>query len=171
MGELSRCYGALLEALMIVTAFLVLAMTLMIGGDVLLRNLGAGGISWSNEFSEYILYIVTLLSAPWLLRRGQHIRVDILLRALPARIAYAMEWIADTAGLACSLYFIWYGYRVAYESFEAGAFTVKTLVLPEWWMLAVMPVAFVLVAIEFVFRMQRLRDAPVGPREEAVSAS
>jgi len=171
MGELSRCYGALLEGIMIMAAFLVLAMTLMIGGDVLLRNLGAGGISWSNEFSEYILYIVTLLSAPWLLRCGQHIRVDILLRALPPRIAYAMEWIADSVGLACSLYFVWYGFRVAFESYKAGAITVKTLVLPEWWMLAVIPAAFVLVAVEFVFRMQRLREAPIGPREEAVSAS
>ncbi len=171
MGELSRCYGVLLEGLMIVAAFLVLAMTLMIGGDVVLRNLGAGGISWSNEFSEYILYVVTLISAPWLLRCGQHIRVDIFLRALPERIAYVMEWIADTAGLACSLYFVWYGYRVAFESYEAGAITVKTLVLPEWWMLAIMPAAFTLVAVEFVFRMQRLWKAPIGPREEAVSAS
>ena len=58
----------------------------MIGGDVI-RNFGFGGLPWSNEVSEYILYLVTLLSAPWLLRRGQHIRVDILLRALPARLA------------------------------------------------------------------------------------
>ena len=171
MAELSRLYGALLEGLMIVAAFLVLAMTLMIGGDVVLRNVGAGGISWSNEVSEYILYLVTLLSAPWLLRRGQHIRVDILLRALPPRTAYAMEWAADIAGFLCSLYFVWYGFRVAFESFAANAITVKTLVLPEWWMLAVMPVAFVLVTIEFVFRMHRLAGAEIGPREEAVSAS
>jgi len=171
MLELSRLFGGLLEGLMIVAAYLVLGMTLMIGADVLLRNLGAGGISWSNEVSEYILYDVTLMSAPWLLRRGQHIRVDILLRALPAHVAYAMEWIADVAGFACSLYFVWYGSRVAAESFGSGAITVKTLVLPEWWMLALMPAAFVLVTIEFIFRMHRLASSETGPREEAVSAS
>ena len=156
---------------MYVAMLLVLAMTLMIGADVALRNIASGGIAWSNEVSEYILYLVTLLSAPYLLRRGQHIRVDILLRALPARVAYAMEWIADAAGLVCALYFVWYGFRVAMQSFSAGAITMKTLILPEWWMLAVMPLALLLVAIEFLFRMHRLAAMPVGPRDEAVSAS
>jgi TRAP-type transport system small permease protein len=171
MAVLSRLYGRLLEALMLVSTLLVLAMTLMIGADVALRNIVAGGVSWSNEVSEYILYLVTLLSAPALLRRGQHIRVDILLRAVPARLAYAMEWIADAAGLVCALYFVWYGFRVAIQSYSAGAITMKTLILPEWWMLIVMPVTLLLVAIEFIFRMHRLAGGTIGPRDEAVSAS
>jgi TRAP-type C4-dicarboxylate transport system permease small subunit len=138
MSALSRWFGALLDALMLLAAVLVLIMTLMIGADVILRNAGAGGVSWSNEVSEYILYLVTLLSAPWLLRRGQHIRVDIVLRAVPKRIAYAMEWIADVLGLACALYFVWYGWRVMAASYAAGAISMKTLVLPEWW-IAAMP--------------------------------
>jgi TRAP-type transport system small permease protein len=171
MAVLSRCYGAVLDVLMGVAALLVLGMTLMIGGDVIFRNLGGGGLPWSNEVSEYILYLVTLLSAPWLLRRGQHIRVDILLRALPGRLAYALEWLADLSGLACALYFVIYGWGVAAASYAAGAVSVKTLVLPEWWMLAILPAAFLLVAIEFVFRMHRLANAPIGPRTDAVSAA
>ena len=114
---------------------------------------------------------MTLLSAPWLLRRGQHIRVDIVLRAVPKRIAYAMEWIADVLGLACALYFVWYGWRVMAASYAAGAISMKTLVLPEWWMLAAMPAAFVLGAAEFVFRMHRLAGSDAGPRDESVSAA
>jgi TRAP-type C4-dicarboxylate transport system permease small subunit len=171
MAALSRCYGALLDGLMALAALLVLGMTLMIGGDVLSRNIGYGGIPWSNEVSEYILYLVTLLSAPWLLRRGQHIRVDILLRVLPRRLAYALEWVADVLGLACALYFVAYGWQVAAASYAAGAITLKTLILPEWWMLASLPIAFLLVAVEFVFRMHRLAYADVGPRADAVSAA
>jgi TRAP-type transport system small permease protein len=171
MWVLSRWYGACLDALVLLAALLLLAMTLMIGADVLLRNVGAGGLPWSSEVSEYILYLVTLLSAPWLLRRGQHIRVDILLRALPNRVAYAMEWLSDLAGLACALYFVGYGWRVAASSYAAGAISLKTLVLPEWWMLAGLPLAFLLVAIEFVFRMHRLATSQIGPRADAVSAS
>jgi len=171
MAVLSRAYGALLDALMAVAALLVLGMTLMIGADVASRNIGYGGIAWSNEVSEYILYLVTLLSAPWLLRRGQHIRVDILLRALPGRLAYALEWGADALGLACALYFVVYGWHVAAASYAAGAISLKTLVLPEWWMLAALPIAFLLVAIEFVFRMHRLAHAEIGPRKDAVSAA
>ena len=79
----------------------------------MLRNAGLGGIAWSNEISEDMLYLMTLLAAPWLLRQGQHIRVDIVLRALPARLAWLLEWVGDLLGLACSLYFVWYGWQVA----------------------------------------------------------
>jgi TRAP-type transport system small permease protein len=171
MNALSHRYGALLDALMVLAALLVLVMAVMIGADVALRNARAGGIPWSTEVSEYILYLITLISAPWLLRRGQHIRVDIILRVLPRRVAYAMEWAADAIGLACAIYFVCYGWRIMAASYGANAISLKTLVLPEWWLLAPMPAAFVLVAIEFLFRMHRLAGSPIGPRDEAVSAA
>ena len=41
---------------------------------------------------------------------------------------------------------------------------IKTLVTPEWWWLAPLPLVFVLLAIEMVFRMGGCRAAERGPR-------
>ena len=87
MARLSEWYGRLLDALVVAACILLLLMTVMIGADVVSRNLGGGGVPISNEISEDILYLMTLLAAPWLLRQGQHIRVDIILRTLPVRVA------------------------------------------------------------------------------------
>jgi len=171
MDRLSHAYGRILHGLMLVACLLLLAMTLLIGADVVTRNLGLGGIAWSGEVSEDILYLLTLLAAPWLLRQGQHIRVDILLRAVPAKIGWLAEWIGDLLGLACSLYFVWYGWKVLAASYQSGAISIKTLVTPEWWLLAPLPVAFALFGLEFVFRMHRLSRAEHAPRADAVSAS
>jgi len=171
MDRLSRVYGLLLEALMAAACLLLLGMTLLIGADVIGRNTGLGGIPWSGEVSEDILYLLTLLTAPWLLRQGKHIRVDILLRALPARLGWLLEWVGDLLGLACSLYFVWYGWKVLAASYTSGAISIKTLVTPEWWLLVPLPVAFLLFAIEFVFRMRRLARSERAPRADAVSAS
>jgi TRAP-type C4-dicarboxylate transport system permease small subunit len=171
MLTVSRWYGRLLDAMMSAAGLLLLFMTVMIGADVALRNLGLGGVPPSNELSEDILYLVTLLAAPGLLRRGQHIRIDIVLQALPPRAAWMLEWVGDVIGLVCCLIFVWYGASVAATSFFDGSVSIKTLVLPEWWLLAPMPVAFALLALEFVFRMQRLALAERRPREDAVSAS
>jgi len=156
---------------MLLASAMVLIMTLLIGTDVGLRNAGLGGVAWSNEASEYMLYLITLLSAPWLLRQGKHIRIDIVLRALPPRIGWALEWVGDLLGLLCSLYFVWYGMKVLVASYLAGSISIKTLILPEWWLLAPMPLAFIAVSIEFVFRMHRLAKAERAPRSDAVSAS
>jgi TRAP-type transport system small permease protein len=171
MLTLSRCYGRLLDGMLGIACGLLLFMTLMIGADVLLRNLGLGGVPPSNELSEDCLYLITLLAAPGLLRQGQHIRIDIVLRALPWRAGWLLEWLGDAIGIMCCLFFVWYGARVAAASFANGSLSIKTLVTPEWWLMAPMPIAFTLLAIEFVFRMHRLATGAQRPREDAVSAS
>lgn len=171
MARLSEWYGRLLDALVVGACLLLLAMTVMIGADVVSRNLGAGGVAVSNELSEDILYLMTLLVAPWLLRQGQHIRVDIVLRALPIRVAWLLEWIGDIVGFFCCLYFVWYGWLITIASYGAGSVNIKTLVTPEWWTLAPLPLGFALLAIEFMFRMHRLASAEIGLRDDAVSAA
>jgi TRAP-type transport system small permease protein len=171
MARLSEWYGRLLDALVSLACLLLLLMTVMIGADVVSRNLGGGGVAVSNELSEDILYLMTLLSAPWLLRQGQHIRVDIILRTLPVRVAWLLEWVGDIVGLFCCLYFVWYGYLITRASYDAGSINIKTLVTPEWWTLAPLPFGFALLAVEFVFRMHRLSVTEIGLRDDAVSAA
>ena len=171
MARLSDLYGRMLDALVFAACLLLLVMTVMIGADVVSRNIGGGGIAVSNELSEDILYLMTLLAAPWLLRQGQHIRVDIILRALPVRVAWLLEWIGDIVGLLCCIYFVWYGFLITKASYNAGSINIKTLVTPEWWTLAPLPIGFALLAIEFIFRMYRLSTAEIGLRDDAVSAA
>jgi len=148
-------------------------MTLMICADVLLRNVrvvpGVAGLEWSNEISEASLYLVTMLTAPWLLRRGQHIRVDIVLRMVPKQVGWIFEWVVDVLGLACCLFIAYYGARAALASFNAGSVSIKTLVTPEWWLLSALPVAFLALSLEMLFRMRRLALGPRAPRDDAVS--
>jgi TRAP-type C4-dicarboxylate transport system permease small subunit len=173
MDRLEAAYGKLLEALALVACALILGMTLMICADVLLRNVrivpGLAGLEWSNEISEAMLYLVTMLTAPWLLRRGQHIRVDIVLRAVPPRVGWLFEWAVDILGLACCAIIFWYSARAAFASFKAGSLSIKTLVTPEWWLLSVLPIAFACLTLEMLFRMRRLWFAPRAPRDDAVS--
>jgi TRAP-type transport system small permease protein len=173
MVRLEAAYGKLLEALALAACALVFGMTLMICADVLLRNVrivpGLVGLEWSNEISEAMLYLITMLTAPWLLRKGQHIRVDIVLRAVPKRLGWVFEWIVDVIGLACCVVIAYYGTRAALASFTAGSVSIKTLVTPEWWLLSVLPLAFLALSLEMLFRMRRLALGERAPRDDAVS--
>ena len=173
METAARAYGKLLEVLALVGCAVIFAMTVMICADVLFRNVriipGVYGFAWANEISEAMLYLVTLLTAPWLLRQGQHIRVDIVLRAVPKRLGWYFEWAADSMGLLCCLTIAWYGMVATMKSYQSGALSIKTLVTPEWWMQAPLPIAFVLLSIEMLFRMRRLYLGERGPRDDAVS--
>jgi len=169
MIRLSAAYGRLLDAMAVAAALLLLAMVLLVTLDILLRNVGGRGIVWSNEVSEYALYAMTLLTAPWLLRRGQHVRLDLVLIMVPRRVAWLMEAVGDLIGFATCLVLLRYGAAMAYESWRLNSITIKNLYFPEWWLLAPLPMAFLLLAIEFVFRFGRLVSGDRLRRTEATS--
>jgi TRAP-type C4-dicarboxylate transport system permease small subunit len=70
-----------------------------------------------------------------------------------------------------SLVLVRYGFAMTADSARLGAITIKNLVFPEWWLLAPLPVAFALLAIEFVFRFDRLLKGERTRRIEATSVS
>jgi len=83
MNRLSAAFGRLFNALAIAAALILLGMVVIVTADIVLRNTIGSGLVWANEVSEYSLYLMTLLTAPWLLRRGQHVRLDIILTLVP----------------------------------------------------------------------------------------
>jgi TRAP-type C4-dicarboxylate transport system permease small subunit len=172
---LAAAWGRLLVVLLGVACVLLFALMTVVCLDVVLRNVpliaGMRGVPAANELSEFFLYLITMLSAPWLMRQGQHIRVDILLRAIPGKVAWAMEWCMDIAALACCVITFFYGVQSVIESRAAGSQLLKTFIIPEWWTLVPLPVTFLLLTVEVLFRIHRLQRGPRGPREEAVSAS
>src|ERR1043166_3535016 len=103
MTRLAALFGRLFDALATVAAITLLAMVALVTTDIILRNTLGMGFAWSNEVTEYALYLITLLTAPWLLRRGQHVRIDMVLVLVPPRVAWTLEALADLLGLAASL--------------------------------------------------------------------
>ena len=170
MTRLSDAFGRLFDGLALLAALTLLAMIVLVTADVTLRNVVGNGFAWANEVSEYALYLITLMTAPWLLRRGQHIRIDLVLVALPDRIAWLMEGLSDIVGLIVSLVLFYYGLAMTFDSWRIGSITIKNLVFPEWWLLAPLPATFALMAIEFVFRFHRLAGTRTR-RTEATSVS
>ena len=171
MSRLSNAFGKLLNALAIAAALTLLAMVVMVTADILLRNLTRTGFAWSNEISEYALYVITLLTAPWLLRRGQHVRVDLVLTLVPVRIAWLMEAAGDVIGFSVCVVMLRYGFKMSLDSAMLGSITIKNLVFPEWWLLWPLPVCFALLAAEFAFRFDRLIHSEPGRRVEATSVA
>jgi TRAP-type transport system small permease protein len=171
MTRLSAAFGRVLDALAVAAALILFAMVAIVTADVVLRNSVGAGIAWANEVSEYALYVMTLLTAPWLLRRGQHVRLDIVLTLVPARVAWLMEAMGDMLGFAVSVVLVRYGLVMTLDSWRLGAITIKNLVFPEWWLLALLPATFALLAVEFVFRFDRLLKGERARRIEATSVS
>jgi TRAP-type transport system small permease protein len=104
-----------------------------------------------------------------LLRRGQHVRIDLILNFVPSRLAWLMEAMGDIVGFLVCLVLVRYGLDMMLASLRLNALTIKNLVFPEWWLLWPLPVVFALLAVEFVFRFCRLLGSAATRRHEATS--
>jgi TRAP-type C4-dicarboxylate transport system permease small subunit len=150
---LGRAYGRLLHAGAVAAALLLGILALLVTSDVVARNLRLGTLPWILEVSEYGLPLATFLVAPWLLYRNEHVRLDVLLTALPARVARALDRVSDVVGLGVSAVFVIYGLRAVTSSAQQGSMVIKSVVFPEWWLYAPVPVCFAFLAVEFVRRL------------------
>jgi TRAP-type C4-dicarboxylate transport system permease small subunit len=146
-------YRFVIRAFAWVAALLLGAIAVLVTVDVIARNVGLGTIAWVVEVSEYSLPVATLLIAPWLLHRNEHVRLDALLTALPRRYGLALERCADAIGIAICAVFILFGVKLIADSARLGSMMVKTLSVPEWWQYALVPISFLLLAVEFSRRL------------------
>jgi TRAP-type transport system small permease protein len=168
---LARAYDGLLWALAATAAGLIGAMLLGITLDVALRNLLVTGINGIVEYTEFGLYLSTVLAAPWLLRQGQHIRADLLgpwLKGAPLRL---LDAAADLLGVGVSLVVAWYALATARESFALGSLVRRTVEFPEWWLIAPLPPVMLLLALEFLRRLALTLTAPGARPSDARAVS
>ncbi|HRP97495.1 MAG TPA: TRAP transporter small permease [Rhodocyclaceae bacterium] len=151
----SRLYHCLMSGCGLLAAVLFGAMGLLVCADIAVRNLAGGTIAWSVEVTEYMLMAATFIAAPWLLYLGDHIRIDIALRALPDAPRRALEALTDVVGLAISAVLAWQCLAVTQDAAAQGGMVFKVLVFAEWWLNLPMLFAAVLLSVEFARRLLR----------------
>lgn len=163
---LPRLYDRLIDLTGWFAGICIALIAIGVTADVALRYFGLGSLPWVPELSEYSLFVFTFAGAPWVLREAGHVRVDVLIAAVPARVAYVMEVVADLVGLAASLALVWFGYLAFAEAYASQTMIYKTLTMAWWWFLALIPVSAVLLGIEFVRRLVRAhREGPAAYQE------
>lgn len=143
-----------IHACAVVSALIMGAILLMVCFDVISRNMGGMRLPWIVEVTEYSLPVATLLTAPWLLYRNEHVRLDLLQAKLSAPAMRRVDRLAAGIGLIICLIICWYSVRVIMDAVQVGGVVLKSLVFPEWWLFVPVPVGFGLMAVVCVRKLQ-----------------
>lgn len=166
-----KAFERVIEFFCTIFALALGALILLMCVDVAIRNFRIGSLPWLIELTEYAMYAGTYLAAPWVLRLGAHVRVDAMLTALPKRHAVRMEQIVDTVGFGVSLVLVYYGALAVIDAWTSDLVARKTWNFDEWLLLLPIPVSGVLLAVEFVLRIARVRGVVSDDFDPAKRAS
>jgi TRAP-type mannitol/chloroaromatic compound transport system permease small subunit len=180
MRTLLRCADAIdrwHRRLANAVAWLLLVMVLLAAYNAVARYVGrdAGAQLASNALLElqwYLFSLAFLLAAPDALRRGDHVRVDLLYAGLPAR---GRCWI-DLGGTllllipfcACA---VWLSVDFVADSIAGREMSNDPGGLPRWPLKPVVPLAFALLLLqgiaEAVRRIAMLRGLAPAEADRA----
>ena len=139
-------------------SLLVLLLTGLVGLaglQIVQRDLFATGFVWSDELLRILVLWVGLFGAVAASRDDNQIRIDVLSRWLPPRLALVAKTLVDlfTAGV-CGL-LAWHGGRFVLDERAFGSSALGGL--PAWPFQAAIPLAFGLMTWRYA--VFALRDA------------
>lgn len=158
MERIDGFFGRLNAAVAFVAAIVLSLFAVTIAGDLAARRLGLGNMPWLYEVIEYSLFITVFMASPWVLREGAHVRVDLLLTALPRAAAIQLERVINLLGAAVCGVLGYFGWQAGLAAFVDGSRQYKTLIVSDWWLMSIFTVALLLLAIEFLLRIRRAGD-------------
>jgi len=137
--------------------------------DVAARSLKLFATPWALDVSEYLLYAITFLGAPWVLRENGHIAIELVVERLPRRARAAARVVSDALGALVCAVLLYYACRALWRSFSANNLVYETFVFPEWYLYCLAPPVFLLLLLLFAGRLWRPGEhAGRGPRREGV---
>ena len=161
-------YERALFSLFAFGAVILLVSMLLIVYDVLARNIGISPFEHTIALTEYGLYYMTLLGAPWLVRKKHHIYIQLLTGLVPD---YIRPLLSRTSYFLCALTCIlisYYAGLITVENFVRGDYEVRSFDMPRWTIYIVMSGSFSLLTIEFcryLFGFDSMYSGELGIKE------
>ncbi|WP_369856896.1 TRAP transporter small permease [Candidatus Thalassolituus haligoni] len=153
MSGLSKSYDIFMKSLGVISGIFIFLISLLIFINVILRNTGGVSFSWVTEICEYGLSFSAFIAAPWVLYESAHVQVDFLLRSSPEAIRKKIELFINAVGFLVGVVLCYFMLRIAHEAFVNETLQIKSLVIPEWWLLIAPALCFLLVCVEFLRRI------------------
>ena len=143
-------FDRLIDALALIAGIVLCSLTGLICLDVAARYFRLFSTPWTLDIAEYFLYVITFFGAPWVLREGGHIAIDIFVQQLNPRARRRAVMLSHTIGAVVCGVLLYYACRVWWRSFSDKTLIHETFVFPEWIILAVAPPIFLMLLVVFL---------------------
>lgn len=136
-------------------SILIIVMMLIVVYEIFIRRFLNSPTIWTAEVTRYILLWITFLSAAWLLREEGHVKMDILLDRLNPRAQSILNIITSSICTIICLIITWYAGKVTWDQLQSGFLMPGLWSPPKWPIMAIIPVGFFLLFVQFMRRTYR----------------
>lgn len=133
-----------------------------------MRNAGIQPFAWLFTSAEYGLLYMTMLGAPWLVRKKGHVHIELVTAVLPTWLRQVVSrFVALLCVLVC-LVLAYKGLELFLTNIERNDFDVRAYYYPRWLLSITFPLSFGFMVIEFsrfVLGSELLHSGEAGVHE------
>jgi TRAP-type C4-dicarboxylate transport system permease small subunit len=165
MSPLIRLYDRFVDALAVISGLMLIWLMVAVVLSVLIRNVGAQPPAWLFTSTEYSMFYLTLLGAPWLVREKGHVFVEIAITRLPPAMLSALSRMVMLICAGISLVLAWKGLELVISNIQDDDYDVRFYFIPMWIFTITYPISFSLMAVEFarfIFSKTPFHSAETG---------
>lgn len=124
-----------LDRLYLFAGYAAGAMLVLIFGIMMYMSVGRQfglNIPAGDDFASWLMCAMAFLGLAHTFKKGEIIRVGILIEQFTGRKRWAVEVVALTVATAFTLYFTWYAVAMTYNSFRFNDMAQGVLAIPLW---------------------------------------
>ncbi|CAN7683221.1 TRAP transporter small permease subunit [Pararhizobium sp. LjRoot238] len=140
----------------IIAALSLLAIFVLIAGEIIIRNLSGFSLSFSWDFAAYLMGSTFMMAAASALKSGSHVRVTAITEILSPRGGRMLDMLACLLGLAISVALTYALIEMAWLSFQRGSTSSSVIRTPLVYPQAVLAAGGVLLTLQMVAQSLRL---------------
>jgi TRAP-type C4-dicarboxylate transport system permease small subunit len=137
----------------VLSAVILLVITAATGVTIFGRFFGWSAPGWIVQFTEYGVFWIPLLGAAWLIRRDQHVNVDIIISRIKPQGKKIITCIHHIMGLLVCIILLNSSCNVWLELKERMIMDLQVIDMPKYIILTVLPVGFFLMAVQFLIKL------------------
>lgn len=165
---LLRVYDRIIGLMAMVAALALVWLMIAIVWSVTMRNLGMQPYAWLFTTTEYGILYMTMLGAPWLVRKRGHVHIELLTATLPPALHQIVSRLVALACVVVCGYLAWRGFLLVQTNIARMDFDVRAYFFPRWLLTITFPISFGLMAVEFarfVFGRELMHTGKAGIHE------
>lgn len=148
--KIDRLISKIEYGLMVIAGVGLIGMLLSISYGVLSREFLSKSALWTNDFAGYLMVYLVFLAAPWLLREGAHVTVDLFVEKLtgvPKKINLIAVYLIS--GISSFILF-WYGMDETLKNYQKGTVMIENVQWPQYILLAPIAIGALFLFIRFM---------------------
>jgi|SRR5699024_1240456 len=155
---INRLFDLLIDFKAVLGRLLIVLMAILVFIDVITLQIFDFSLSWIFEVNEYLLLFITFLGATFVLRRNEHIKMDLILNLLNKKQTRVVELVNSLVGMIVSLIMTVTGFMTTMNLYEKNILTEAVLSIPRFLIVMIIPIGFLFLTIQFlrmfIFRLK-----------------